>query len=92
MSFFNVFFFIENVLIYDFNDVCVNKLLFLYLVSISFLKQKIYVFYLLKFGIFHLRGLVRTGTNVTVMFHTLILNTCNLHLHQINVDKFRGET
>jgi len=44
MSFFNVFFFIENVLIYDFNDVCVNKLLFLYLVSISFLKQKIYVF------------------------------------------------
>ena len=40
MSFFNVFCFIESVLVYDINNIRLNKWLFLYLVGISFLEQK----------------------------------------------------
>ena len=60
MSFFNVFCFIEIILIYDINNVRLNRGLFLYLVGISFLEQNYSVVtFSWKVGIF--RGLVSTA-------------------------------
>ena len=40
MSFFNVFCFIERVLVYDINNVRLNKWVFLYLVGILYLQRR----------------------------------------------------
>jgi len=75
MSFFNVFCFSESVLVYDINNVHLNKSLFLYLVGISFLEQIIFSFYhLLKSWYFRL---TRFGQNrddmlqSTAVYHTV---------------------
>ena len=75
MSFFNVFCFSESVLVYDINNVHLNKSLFLYLVGISFLEQIIFSFYhLLKSWYFQL---MRFGQNrddmlqSTAVYHTV---------------------
>ena len=62
MSFFNVFCFIESVLVKYINNVHLNKWLYLYLIGILFLEQRIFSFHLLLKGILHLRGFVRTAT------------------------------
>ena len=75
MSFFNVFCFSESVLVYDINNVHLNKSLFLYLVGISFLEQKIFSFYhLLKSWHFQLTLFGQNRDDMlqsTAIYHTV---------------------
>ena len=77
MSFFNVFRFIESVLVHDTNNVHLNKGLHLYLVGISFLGEKIIQFLPSpeKLAFSTLRGLVRTATICKLY--------CTMHLEEL---------